>query len=59
MKKVSKKVKRDYSSLNGEALRKIKGGTNTNTQTSGTISLNANTDRVCGGGCSTTAAFSK
>ncbi|GAB4457254.1 MAG: hypothetical protein Fur0028_11820 [Bacteroidales bacterium] len=49
MKKVSKKVQitseKGYSTLNGDALKKIKGG-----KTS-TLSSNANTDRVCGTSC--------
>lgn len=53
MKKVSKKVQstneKGYSSLNGEALKKIKGGTKSNA---------GSTDRVCGTSCcSATAAF--
>ncbi len=53
MKKVSKKLKNTksdkYFSLNGEMLKKIKGGA---------ISVsNGTTDRVCPGGCSATAAF--
>lgn len=54
MKKVSKKVQsnneKGFSSLNGDALKKIKGGTKSNA---------GSTDRLCGGGCSATAAFAK
>jgi hypothetical protein len=49
MKKVSKKVKSDYSSLNGDALKKIKGGK--------AASSSGAEDRLCGSGCSSTAAF--
>jgi hypothetical protein len=55
MKKVSKKVQSTklneikYFSLNGDMLKKIKGGHNDN--------LISNTDRTCSGGCGATAAF--
>ncbi len=53
MKKISKKVQstieKGYSSLNGDALKKIKGGTKPNA---------GNSDRICGGsGCGPTAGF--
>jgi len=56
MKKISKKLKSvkpdKYFSLNGRTLKKIKGGAiSVSNVTTG------NTDRVCSGGCSATAAF--
>ncbi|WP_421920093.1 hypothetical protein [Marinifilum sp.] len=59
MKKVSKKVESTklndskYHSLNGEMLKKIKGGTRNEASK---ISDGASTDRLCGG-CGATAAF--
>lgn len=56
MKKVSKRVQSTkvnddkYFSLNGEMLKKIKGG-------SSLISGPSNTDRVCSGGCGSTRAW--